>query len=475
MFEEFNHTIGIKASCLFSDLRLLSYDSYKRLCNSGDIIRLRRGCYKTPALIDYEELSEEWKEEIISQYGNPHETHLKNKFEQLINRDIQAAEFYSQYKLPDGRFLEIDIQLEYRTNAEILNACITYAAEGNNKRKVLSGSTKNIWSTISDLVNALSTKKYKHTLPTNARSFQRKYKLYQKDSFLSLIHKNYCNDNSRKITAKLEDLILSLYTLPNKPYTSSVHDLYHQFIGNAIDVVDVTTGELFERSDFFTESGQPITFSEATTWNYINDPKNRPIVDKFRSGRLEFNNIHRPHHHRHSPFFSYSKISMDDRDLPRKMPNGKRVKAYYAYDVASGCVVGVSYSHDKNAELFIDCVRDMFRRLDNQSMGIPMEVEVEHHLVALFKDDLMKAGTIFPFVRWAGAGNAQEKRAEHFHRRKKYGYEKKYQNGIGRFYSKLEANRTASDKISDGANNNWKEEKYSYETIVADDLKIIEK
>ena len=78
-------------------------------------------------------------------------------------------------------------------------------------------------------------------------------------------------------------------------------------------------------------------------------------------------------------------------------------------------------------------------------------------------------------MRWAGAGNAQEKRAEHFHRRKKYGYEKKYQNGIGRFYSKLEANRTASDKISDGANNNWKEEKYSYETIVADDLKIIEK
>lgn len=48
-----------------------------------------------------------------------------------------------------------------------------------------------------------------------------------------------------------------------------------------------------------------------------------------------------PHVHRHSPEFSLSKVSFDDRDLPRKLKDTKaRPKAYYAYDVASQCVVG---------------------------------------------------------------------------------------------------------------------------------------
>ena len=165
---------------------------------------------------------------------------------------------------------------------------------------------------------------------------------------------------------------------------------------------------------------------------------------------------------------------MDDRDLPRKMHNGKRVKAYYAYDVTSGCIIGAAYAQTKDKALFINCMRDMFRFINAHSLGMPMEVEVEHHLVNSYKDDLMKAGTVFPFVRWANPGNAQEKYAETLNRVKKYGYEKRYQNGIGRFYSRLEANRTHREKIFDARNNTYKEKTYNFEALIADDRMTIE-
>lgn len=161
---------------------------------------------------------------------------------------------------------------------------------------------------------------------------------------------------------------------------------------------------------------------------------------------MDFNNRYRPHHKRKAPVWAFSKISLDDRDLPRKMADGNRVKAYYAYDVASGCVVGYAYNRLKTADLFIDCVRNMFRLIDHQGWNCPAEVEVEHHLVNNFADGLIRAGVVFPFVRWCNPGNSQEKRAEHFNRVKKYGVEKRSQVGIGRWYARLEANRPEGGK-----------------------------
>ena len=155
------------------------------------------------------------------------------------------------------------------------------------------------------------------------------------------------------------------------------------------------------------------------------------------------------------------------------MPDGNRVKGYYASDVTSGAIIGYAHSKFKTADLFVDCVRNMFRFIKNKNLKMPMEVEVEHHLVNLYKDDFMRVGALFPFVRWANPGNPQEKYAETVNRIKKHQYEKKTQQGIGRWYAKLEANRTYQDKIFDESNNNYKEKTYSFEQLVADDLSII--
>ena len=76
--------------------------------------------------------------------------------------------------------------------------------------------------------------------------------------------------------------------------------------------------------------------SPATVANYLNNPKNKALRAKLHMSQWDFNNAYRPYHLRSIGEFSLSKVSLDDRDLPRPMKDGNRVKAYYAYDVVSG-------------------------------------------------------------------------------------------------------------------------------------------
>jgi hypothetical protein len=249
--------------------------------------------------------------------------------------------------------------------------------------------------------------------------------------------------------------------------------MYNQFVCGELDVYDPETGELFDPEEFTNKNGEPLALSETTVANYLNNPKNRALRSKLHDSAWDFNNKYRPHHNRKSPIWAFSKISLDDRDLPRKMTDGTRVKAYYAYDVASGCVIGYAYNRLKTADLFINCVRNMFQLIDRQGWNCPAEVEVEHHLVNNFADGLIRAGVVFPFVRWCNPANSQEKRAEHLNKAKKYGVEKRLQVGIGRWYARLEANRPKEEKVYDEHNNTYKEATYTYEQLVADDLRAI--
>jgi len=472
--EYYNNILCIEGGWLYGEGGIMTKSNYDRLKRDGWVKVERRACKGTPALISFDSIPERFKKQIIDKVGDPHKTTKHTQFKAYIKPDAEAMEFYSSYRLEDGRSLPEKAIQEYCTNASLLNALIRFDSDKVAKRRALGGSARGIWDKMAVVVDRLKDE-YPHTLPANSRRLQDRLKKYKDEGYMALVHKNYCNDNSRKVSADLERLILSLYVLPTKPYSKSVHDMYLQFLGGAIDVADVASGEIFDRDSFVDKNGVPLMVSDSTIWNYIRNPKNRAIVDMARNDSHSYTNMHRPHHHRSAPVYSLSKISMDDRDIPHKMSDGNRVKAYYAYDVASGCVVGASYSKLKDKSLFIDCMRDMFRNIYRWGFGMPMEVEVEHHLVNQYKDDFMKAGVLFPFVRWCNPGNSQEKRAEHFNRAKKYGYEKKYQPGIGRFYAKLEANRPPQEKVFDEHNNNYKTKYKSFDEIVADDLFTIEK
>lgn len=456
----------------------MSVNNYKNLRRRKQINQLRTGGNGRTALIEYASIPERFKEKIIEKIGDPRKMVKYRQFRSLLQPDMQAVKYFGNYQLQDGKPLQTKTAKEYHTNAMFLNAIGMLQKNTSAKRKALGGRKTGIWQAISKQVNYLKDE-YKHSLPGNHLRLRDKYKSYAEKSYPVLIHRNFGNQNSRKVNEMLEHLILSIFSMKNKPYPNMVLDIYHEFIAGKIEIIDLSTGEIFQRSDFFNESkGIYISVSEQTIANYINLPTNRPIVDSKRNDGHYFNNLHRPHHHRHIPEFSLSKVSFDDRDLSRKMKDAKgktlRAKAYYAYDVTSGALIGYSHSKNKDADLFISCLRNMFSFLHKNDIGIPMEAEVEHHLVNKYKDDMMKAGVIFPFVRFCNPGNSQEKRSEHFIRVKKYGYEKRYQDGIGR-YTLSEANRPPQNKEWSADGMAVKEKFYTYEQLTADDIYTINK
>ncbi len=479
MIEYHNNILCVQINGLCQS-GIITLANYKKLCQRGYIKVARRACLNKPALVVYDSLPERFRQAYESLFGDPHKAKADRFFIEQIKHDGEAKAFFTGYKCPDNRFLPDATVSEYYNNAIILNTIRSILISRKAEIKGM-GNRFNInkfWEKITTDVLRLNKLEYPHGLPSNSRRLRERYSRYDKEGYRSLIHKNFCNQNSRKVTADVERLILAIYCQSNNPYAKWVCEDYNRFMGHAVEVVDMETGELFNPADFIdTKTGKPIAVSEPTVWRYINKPGNRAVIEAMRSNHHRFNSTQRPHHHRHAPLYSLSKISMDDRDLPRRLADGSRVKAYYAYDVASGCLIGTAYSRKKDSGLFIDCVRNMFRFIHLNGWGMPMEVEVEHHIVGLFKNDLMNAGTVFPFVRWCAPGNSQEKEAEYLNRVKKYGYEKRYQDGIGRFYARLEANVTDGERVYDEQQNKYviRERTYTFEQLVADDLEMIER
>lgn len=471
--EYFNNILCVEAQELIS-YGVMTRNVYKNMLRRGQLQVVRRGCRNTPALVAVDSLPSRYYQLLVERIGDPKTVTPKQTFADRLVSDPEAFDFFSRYRTVSGERLPDEKVREYCQNASVLNALRVVKQDKRAARGVTGGKRTGFWEKTAETLATLKPQ-LGHTLPENPMRLKQKYKLYLKEGYSTLVSRKFGNANSLKVNDAIRRLILSLYVMPNRPYTTDVRDLYMQFLGGGITVCDLETGELYDRSDFLDAKGMPITISDSTVWNILNDPFNRAIVDRKRMGSLDYENIHRPHHLRKLPVYSFSKISLDDRDLPRKLPDGTRVKAYYAYDVASGCVIGRAYSRKKTTSLFLDCVRDMFRFIASHGMGVPMELEVEHHIVNQFDQDLMRAGVVFPLVRWCKPGNSQEKHAEHFNRVKKYGYEKRYQEGIGRWYARLEANRTRVDKVFDEDNNHYKEKTYTYEELVADDMAIIER
>ena len=236
------------------------------------------------------------------------------------------------------------------------------------------------------------------------------------------------------------------------------------------DVYDINTGELFDPEDFCDKDGNPKSLSDSTIRNILNKPKNRLIWDKSQLSWSSYMHEAMPHMHRHQGEYSLSQITMDDVDLTRKLKDTKlRVKAYYAYDVVSQCVIGASYSRDKDQYLVRDCFRDMFRLIAKHGWGIPAGIEVENHLMTDYKYTLLQEGTVFSHVRFCAPLNSQEKYAEAMNGAKKRRIIHRNHTGIGRFYGKWKW-RAESKKISDASNDTYEDKDYySFEELVADD------
>ena len=451
---------------------IMSVPNYKKLAARKEINVVRPGKgLGSYALVEIATMPLRFQERIKLKYGDMKEDVIRNWLGSHYHIDAKARDFYTRFRFDNGDTLPPEHIQEYTVNASVIEAVMRAMEDATFMRKAMKAGPVN-WGELAGAISYYQAE-FGHTLPVSSNRFKKRVNDFKANGYESLISRKFMNQNRRKVTYDIERLLLSIDAQPEQPFNTTVWEQYNMFVQGDLELYDPETGEVLNPADFTDKDGNPLVLSPATVANYLNNPKNKALRAKLHMSQWDFNNAYRPYHLRSIGEFSLSKVSLDDRDLPRPMKDGNRVKAYYAYDVVSGAVVGYAYNRYKTTELFLDCMRNMFQTLDRNGMYIPAELEVEHHLVSDFADGLMQAGTVFPLIRWCNPGNSREKRAEHKNREKKYGVEKRTQVGIGRWWAKLEANRPKEEKVYDEKNNTYKVKTYSYEELVADDIRAI--
>ncbi len=452
---------------------IMTEPNYKQLAARGrfDVVRRGGGAAGCYALVAVDSLPQRYQDKVKEVYPGGAQARLEGWIKSNYEVDQQAtAFFFSKEKC--GVALPREKAQEYITNASVLNTCIKLYERAATAQKLFGG--KYDWSMMATTIEILR-KHFGHTLPASTLRFRKKVNDYKANGYVCLISGKFGNQCARKVDHKTERLILGIAVLPNKPWNTNVLELYNSFVTGELDVYDPETGEMFNPDDFTDKNGEPMVLSEATITNYLNKPKNKILIDKATMSYTTFMHETMPHMHRHHGEFSLSKVSFDDRDLPRKLKDTRiRPKAYYAYDVTSGCCIGYAYNRAKNVDLVVDMFRNMFRLLDRQGWGCPAEVEVENHLMSQWRDSFLRAGVMFPFVRFCAPMNSQEKHAEQFNGAKKRSIEHRNHVGIGRFFAKSRQYRTESSKVFDEFNNTYAEkEYYTWDELIADDMRDI--
>lgn len=465
--EYYGNTLCISAPELI-ETGIITQSNYKAMAarNRINVVRRGGGASGCTALIAVDSLPTKYRKAVEEEFPGGPEVRLRGWITSNYEVD-QHAMCYFQSRQQTGLDLTAEKIIEYVTNASVLNTCIKLYERASAYRKLMG--ERYDWDMMAKTIKILK-ETYHHTLPESTLRFRKKVNEYKVGGYGVLISGKFGNQNTRKVDVKTEKLVLGLQFLPNKPYNSQVKDLYDAFVCGELDVYDIQTGELFNPEDFCDKDGNPKSLSDSTIRNILNKPKNRLIWDKSQLSWSTFMHESMPHMHRHAGEYSLSQITMDDVDLTRKLKDTKlRVKAYYAYDSVSQCVLGASYSRDKDQNLVKECFRDMFRLIAKHGWGIPAGIEVENHLMSEYKYTLLQEGTVFSYVRYCAPLNSQEKQAENLNGAKKRRIIHRNHVGIGRFYGKWKY-RVESKKISDASNDTWEDKQYfTFDELVADD------
>ena len=121
---------------------VMSLTMYKKLQSSGKIKVIKRGCRLSPALVEFASIPDRYKKLLAEKGITPQPR--KNQIEEMMETDPEARAYFADYTLPDGRHLTDEKQIEYSTNAEVLNSIHHIINDRIALRKALGGSTRNI-------------------------------------------------------------------------------------------------------------------------------------------------------------------------------------------------------------------------------------------------------------------------------------------------------------------------------------------
>jgi hypothetical protein len=416
-----------------------TWSNVEKKLQRGQLTRLQRGGNGRILLIDFDTL----EQSIQYALGDPR--NIGHVFEKYYRTDREAVNFYRQHQLTDGSYLAADHQDRYIINASVLKAIINFRADIEKERKRKGANLLGIPEVLRvhtiDFQKTLKAKhKDEHTLPESLKHFKRVLNDFEKKGYTSLISGKHGNDNSRKVYDNTIALLESMFAKDNtKPTATDVHRRYDDFIAGHPEIINNTTGEVFNPAEF-----KPL--SKTTVTNYLSDWQSAIGTHAIRSGdRQKYMQAFKPHHSLNKPNFAGSIISIDDRQPPFKMPDGKRIWFYNGIDLGSEAFTTWVYGKSKE-NIILDFYRQMVRNYAAWGLCLPAELEAEMSLNSSYVDTFLQEGAMFQHVR-IEANNARGKRIEAYYRPLRYALEKKREGWLARPFARDESNQAGSHEV----------------------------
>lgn len=405
------------------------------------IKKVQNGGGGHPMLVAFDSLPAHVQEGM----GDPRKIgHLLERFYKV---DQDAVTYYTDtYRLKNNESLSLKHLEEYITNASVLKACIALKEARESERRSKGGSLKGVLSTVcrdAAIFNDTLEKLHgvRHTLPLSEKRFKMTLKEFSKAgngfNYESLVSARLRNSNAKKVTDELLELLNKLFAgQGKKPTRTEVGKTYDAFLGGYVQVVDDSTGELYDPANF-----KPL--SERIIVSWLGKWEERIATYKLRSGdRQKLMGQFKPYHSLDKPQFAGSIISIDDRQPPFEYAKGKRAWFYNGIDLASEAFTCWVYGKSKDG-IIVDFYRQLVRNYTEWGFKLPYELEAESSLNSSFQNSFLRPGAMFREVR-IEANNARGKRIEGYYRPLRYGVEKSRRGWLARPFALSEPNQAAA-------------------------------
>ncbi|MDP9076268.1 MAG: hypothetical protein M3O71_02495 [Bacteroidota bacterium] len=400
---------------------------------------LQRGGNGRIALYDFDTLPSH----IQHGLGDPRD--VKHVFEKYYRTDKEAVAFFRKFQFADGTYLSDEHQDRYIINSAVLKAIICFRADVEKERKRKGQNNTGITEVLRvhtiDFQKTLKVKhKDGHTLPESLKRFKEVLKGFESKGYGSLVSGKHGNDNSRKVYDTTLGLLESMFGKDTtKPTATDVHRAYEAFLSGTKEVINNTTGEVYNPEDFKK-------LSVTTVTGYLAQWQSQIATHGLRSGdRQKYMQVFKPHHSTDKPQFAGSLISIDDRQPPFKTHDGKRIWAYMAIDLGSEAFTTWVFGKTKEG-IIKDFYQQLIRNYAEWGLNLPDGLECESSLNSSFVDTFLREGAMFQNVR-IEPNNARGKKIERYFRELRYSFEKQREGWIARPFALSESNQTGSHDV----------------------------
>jgi len=406
------------------------------------IKRLQLGGNGRQLLVAYDSLPPHIQQGL----GDPRK--VNHILERYYKIDSDAVAYYaSEFKFPDGSYLDQEHQEEYIINASVLQAIIKLRSaresERHSKGKTLKGIPSTLCSDAISFQKVLHTKhRVQHTIPESYKHFSQTLKEFEKDGYSTLVSGKHKNANRRKVTDATLELLNNLFAGQSyKPTATEIAKQYDCFLTGYLGVINNATGEIYDPKEYKKLGHRTIT-------NYLAQWSNAIGTHGKRSGdRQKFMSAFSPFHSLDKPKFAGSVISIDDRQPPFKYGDNKRVWFYNGIDLGSEAFTCWVYGHTKEG-IIEDFYRQLIRNYHEWDFNIPAELEAEMSLNSMYVNTFLQEGSMFQYVR-IEANKARAKRIEAYYKPLRYGLEKKREGWLARPKALSESNQAGPEPVKE--------------------------